>query len=312
MLNKIKDSLQICPCDGMIYLVHKLSDISGFFVSQNHLIYMVYNVEGVTHQSLKTEFLQLNTNIEINSIEKNQQFESGRYNALEILPIEGVYEDVTLSAFINLCVAHTQFMNASSFVKFFYSLVELFQIPKEQKHINLIGLFGELCFLKYSSQMFGLDLSAAWHLSGCKDKYDISLESYNIEIKTTASTEEQVTIKHSQLFNGKKNFLVAVMLEESNGGVSLNKLLSLLQQHPTHFKSFNFALNIERERKRISPTDAENKKFEIKSIKIYNAQEINPFATMPENVSNVTYVLDLEGLPEVNLIDYYERLKFKM
>ena len=32
MLEKVKSALTSCPCDGAIYLVHKLSDCSGFFM----------------------------------------------------------------------------------------------------------------------------------------------------------------------------------------------------------------------------------------------------------------------------------------
>ena len=309
MLEKVKCALISCPCDGAIYLVHKLSDCSGFFMSQKHLVYMAYNNEGAAHQNLVTEFLRLNTNIEITAIENNQQFESGKYNVIEILPVDGVYDDVSLDSFINLCVAHTQFMGASGFVKFFYSLVNLFQFPREQRFVNLVGLFGELSFLKYVSQVMNNDFSDRWHKTGSTDKYDIALDSCNLEIKTTMSVEELVTIKHSQLFNMDRNFLVAVLVEESNGGKTLNQLIAEMQSHTKHFKSFNFALNIEKEKKRISPVDAETRKFSFKSACIYDVNLINPFSKLPKNVSNLIYELDLTELPSVDLITLKKEMK---
>ncbi len=309
MLEKIKNALLTCPCDSAIYLVYKLSDCSGFFMSQKHLIYMAYNNEGASHQSLMTEFLRLNTNIEITAIENNQQFKTGRYNVIEILPVDGVYDDASLDSFINLCVAHTEFMEASAFVKFFYSLVNLFQYPKEQKFINLVGLFGELSFLKYISQEMNTDFSDCWHKSGSTDKYDIALKACNLEIKTTMTVEELVTIKHSQLFNMDRNFLVAVLVEESNGGVTLNQLIAEMQAHAEHFKSFNFALNVEKEKKRISPIDAENKRFSFKSVAIYDAHIINPFQELPENISSMEYKLDLLGVPTVDLKTFEKETK---
>ena len=309
MLEKVKKAMRTCPCDGAIYLVHKLSDCSGFFMSQKHLMYMVYNNEGASHQSLITEFLRLNTNIEITSIENNQQFETGRYNVIEILPIDGIYDDASLDSFINLCVAHTKFMGASTFVKFFYSLVNLFQYPKEQNFINLVGLFGELSFLKYVSQVMNIDISDCWHKAGSSDKYDIVLESCNLEIKTTMSIDELVTIKHFQLFNLDRNFLVAVLVEESNRGITLNRLIAEMLTHAEHFKSFNFALNIEKEKKRVSPIDAENKKFSFKSATIYDARIINPFEELPGNVSEIEYKLDLFGVPSVNLKTFKKEIK---
>ena len=309
MLEKVKSSLISCPCDGAIYLVHKLSDCSGFFMSQKHLVYMAYNNEGAEHQNLATEFLRLNTNIEVTAIENNQQFESGKYNVIEILPVDGVYDDASLDSFINLCVAHTQFMGASGFVKFFYSLVNLFQFPREQRFVNLVGLFGELSFLKYVSQVMNKDFSDRWHKTGSTDKYDIALDSCNLEIKTTMSVEELVTIKHSQLFNMDRNFLVAVLVEESNGGMTLNQLIAEMQSHTKHFKSFNFALNIEKEKKRISPVDAETRKFSFKSACIYDVNLINPFSKLPKNVSNLIYELDLTELPSVDLITLKKEIK---
>lgn len=309
MLEKVKNAMMACPCDGAIYLVNKLSDCSGFFMSQKHLMYMVYNNEGASHQSLITEFLRLNTNIEITSIENNQQFETGRYNVIEILPIDGIYDDASLDSFINLCVAHTKFMGASTFVKFFYSLVNLFQYPKEQNFINLVGLFGELSFFKYVSQVMNIDISDCWHKAGSSDKYDIVLESCNLEIKTTMSIDELVTIKHFQLFNLDRNFLVAVLVEESNRGITLNQLIAEMQTHAEHFKSFNFALNIEKEKKRVSPIDAENKKFSFKSATIYDASIINPFKELPENISEMEYKLDLFGVPSVDLKTFKKEIK---
>lgn len=306
MLKKIKKALLTCPNDGSIYLLDKLSDCSGFFMSHKHLIYMVYNNEGLPHQSLATEFLRLNTNIEISSIENNQQFKSGKYNIIEIIPIDEKYDDASLDSFVNLCIAHTKFMAASAFVKYFYSLVNLFQYPKEQHYINLIGLFGELTFLKYISQVIGVDLSEHWHTSGSADKYDISLETCNIEIKTTISDNALVTIKHSQLFNWDRNFLVTVFIEENNSGLTLNKLIREMQNHSSHFKTYNFALNVEREKKRISPVDAETKKFILKSISIYDAEMINPFKTLPDNVSSITYKLDLLDALTIELKDFTE------
>ena len=309
MLDKIKAALSTCPCDGAIYLIYKISDCSGFFMSKKHLIYMVYNNERDAHQSLATEFLRLNTNIEITAIENNQQFESGRYNVIEILPEGENYDNASLDSFINLCIAHTRFMGGSAFVKFFYSLANLFQYPREQKFTNLIGFFGELCFLKYSSQVLGIDLSDKWHVSGSTDKYDIALISCNFEIKTTLSVDELVMIKHSQLFNVDRNFLVTVLVEESNGGITLNQLIAEMQTHTEHFKSFNFSLNIEKEKKRISPIDAETRRFSFKSVAIYSADEINPLGELPENISSIIYKLDLSGLPTVDLRTFKKEIK---
>lgn len=295
MFEKIKKSLASCSFDGSIYLIEKLSSNSGFFMTNRHLLYMVYNFENITHQSLATEFLRLNTNVEIISIKNNQKFASGKYNVLEILPIENLYEDSLLESFVKLCKAHTEFMEAKSFVKFFYSLTSLFQMPGEQQYKNLVGLFGELSFMDCLCKTYKIDLSNCWHQTGSRDKYEFVLKTKNLEVKTTSSVDEEITIKHSQLFNEENNYLIVVCVEESNSGKTLNQLIDEMKKDANYYNNYNFALNIEREKRKISPVDAAMKKFSVKSIAIYCTDDINPFKEIPDCVSYLNYKLDLVG-----------------
>lgn len=295
MLETIKCAIATTPKDGAIYLIEKLSENTGFFVTNGHLLYLVYNFENITHKSMQTDYLLLNTDVEIHSFKNNQKFPSGKYNVLDFLPTEKGYDENNLDSFINLCASHTELMQAKSFVKFFFSLSELFQDPKSQEYKNLIGFYGELSFLKFLCENTSLDLSDRWHKGGSKDKYEITLETKNLEIKTTSSLDEEVTIKHTQLFNADQNYLVVVCIEENSAGETLNQLISGMQKDPHHYNNYNFVLNVEKERKRVSPVDAESKFFSVKAITIYNADDIDPFGEIPENVSHLTYKLDLIG-----------------
>lgn len=295
MLARIKQLLKTVPKDGAIYLAEKLSQHTGLFITNGHLLYLVLNFEGVSHTSFTTDYLLLNTNVDIQSFENNQQFPSGKYNVLEFLPTEYGYEENNLESFLNLCISHTEHMHGKAFVKFFFSLCELFQDPKTQQFMNLVGFYGELSFMKYTALSHGIDLSLCWHKGGSRDKYEISLEDKNIEIKTTAAIDEEVTIKHAQLFNADQNYLVVVCIEESASGQSLNQLISSMLTDPQYFKNYNFVLNLEKEKKRVSPVEANSKKFSVKSIKVYDAASINPFDEIPDCVSYLTYKLDLVG-----------------
>lgn len=295
MLTKIRKALNAVPKDGTIYLLKKISNSAGFFAANGHLLYLVRNFENIPHKCLTTDYLLLNTDIEIQPFKNNQTFTSGKYNVLDFLPIEDGYDDNKLESFLNLCTSHAEFMEGKSFINFFFSLSELFKGPKDQQYKNLIGLYGELSFIKYLCETTSLDLSDRWHCSGSFDKYEIALETKNIEIKTTAAIDEEVTIKHMQLFNSDQNYLVVICVEENNSGKTLNQLISSMRKDPVHYNSYNFALNVEREKKRVSPVDAESKKFSVKSIEIYDAREINPFSEIPESVTNLTYKLDLVG-----------------
>lgn len=311
MLGTIKKAISTTPLDGAIYLVEKLSEKSGFFITNGHLLYLVCNFENVAHKSLLTDYLHLNTDVEIYSFKNNQKFPSGKYNILEFLPAEKGYDENNLESFIKLCISHTELMEAKSFVKFFFSLSELFQVPKSQEYKNLVGFFGELSFLRFLGNTTSIDLSYCWHKGGSKDKYDITLETKNVEIKTIASIDEEVTIKHSQLFNADQNYLVVVHVEESSAGETLNQLIYSMLNNPILYNNYNFVLNVEREKKRVSPVDADNKHFIVKSIVIYDANEINPFEEIPENVSQLTYKLNLidkNNLPQSEWIKEFHNV----
>lgn len=299
MLDRIKQWLITVPKDGAIYLAEKLSQHSGFFITNGHLLYLVSNFECISHTSFATDYLLLNTNVDIQSFENNQMFPSGKYNILEFLPTEQGYEENYLESFLNLCISHSEFMGGKSFVKFFFSLSELFQDPKTQQFKNLIGFFGELSFLKHIASDHNVDLSPHWHKGGSRDKYEISLEDINIEIKTTAAIDEEVTIKHTQLFNADQNYLAVVCVEETVAGKTLNQLISSMLSDQTHFNNYNFVLNIEREKRRVSPVDANSRTFSVKVINLYDATIINPFDAIPDCISQLTYKLDLVGRESV-------------
>jgi hypothetical protein len=301
MLSAIKDALSKCPSDGSIYLIDKLSDISGFFMVKGHLLYMVYNSEETSHKNLSTEYLKLNTNIDIVSVKNDQKFKTGKYNLLEIIPVANEYPDELLSSFINLCISHTTYMNAKNFVSFFYSLISLFQTPKEQNYKNLVGFIGELFLLKSFAEDYDFDISDYWHTYGSSDNYDIVLPKCNIEIKTTSSEDELITIKHIQIFNTENNYLASIIINEDNSGMSLNELINNMLSNHKCFNSFNFSLNIEKEKMRVSPVDAETKRFILKGISIYRAETINPFKNIPDEISNLSYKMSLMDKPQVNI-----------
>lgn len=299
MLSVVKDAIEKSPIDGLIYLAQKLSDTSGFFVSDKHLLYIVKNFDHESSQSISTEFIKLNTNVEIQAFADGQQFETGKYNILDFIPTEDGYNSADLESFVNLCSAHALYMNSAEFVKFFYSLINIFQYPAEQEYKNLVGLFGELSVIKYIYEQIGKDVSAFWHKTGSNGKYDFVLESLNIEVKSSAADGDEVEIKHNQIFNNDNNYLAVVSLEKNNSGISVSDLIHELITNPDYCSNYSFSVNIEKERKRISPTDAENVFFTVKSIKFYRSQDINPFLSLPDEVGSLSYKLDLSNATSI-------------
>ena len=301
MLSIVKNAIEKSPVDGLIYLAKKLTDTSGFFVSDKHLLYIVKNFDHESSQSISTEFIKLNTNVEIQAFADGQQFESGKYNILDFIPTEDGYNGADLESFVNLCSAHALYMNSAEFVKFFYSLINIFQYPAEQEYKNLIGLFGELSVIKFVFEKTGKDISSQWHKTGSNGKYDFVLDSLNIEVKSSAVDSDEVEIKHGQIFNNDNNYLAVVSLEKNNSGISTNNLIHELLSNPNYCNNYGFSVNIEKERKRISPTDAENVFFTVKSIIFYKAEDINPFLSLPDEVHDLSYKLDLFGLVAIEV-----------
>lgn len=299
MLFEIKKALTDTPDDGLIYLAKKLSDTTGFFVSNKHILYIVKNNDGEAEQCICTEYLNLTTNIEIMAFAPDQQFESGKYNILDFIPSENGYDNNDLESFINLCTAHALYMKSAEFVKFFYSLINIFQYPAEQEYKNLIGLFGELSVIKYVFEKTGIDISSKWHKTGSGGKYDFVLDAFNLEIKSTTSFDKEVEIKHTQLFNTSNNYLAVVLLEKDNSGISTNQLIRDLLSSKDYCNNYDFSVNVEKERKRISPTDSENILFSVKEILFYFAKDINPFSVLPNNINSLSYKLDLSDSSEI-------------
>lgn len=306
MLSTIKDAIKNLPADGLIYLAKKISNKAGFFVSDKHLLYIVSNCDHESAQSINTEYLQLNTNVEIRAFAEGQQFKTGKYNILDYIPTEDGYIDADLESFVNLCSAHALYMNSDEFIKFFYSLINIFQYPAEQAYKNLIGLFGELTVIKFIYEHTGCDISADWHKTGSVGKYDFVLNRFNIEVKSSISAEKEAEIKHCQLFNNDNNYLAVVYLEKNNAGISTSHLIRELLIASDYCNNFNFAVNIEKERKRISPTDSNNIFFAVKDISFYRAKDINPFPSVPDVVDSLSYKIDLSDANQIEIKNIME------
>lgn len=291
LLNKIAEAINTSPIDDKLYLIEKCSDVAGFFVSNKHFIYMVKNTESIAPSSLQTEYLKLQSNVNIIAVENLQHFDSGLYNLIEYrVPYNENYS--AFESFINLCLSHINLMNSRKFVDFFNSLITIFQNETIEKKKNIFGLFGELSLIYYFYTNFKINLVPYWHTSGSYSKYDFSVNGTNIEVKTSNSLKE-VQLKHFQIFNDDQNFLAISLVENNNSGVSLKELEEKLKKIDEVSSDFNFIINLETEKARLDKSDFTNKKLKLLGIKIYDCKKINPFNEIPENITNMEYRMDL-------------------
>lgn len=299
----IKRSINDLPENNHLYLVNVLSEISGFFANNRKLLFLIENIEKLKFESIETEYLLLQTNINIRAVENSKTFKDGFYN---IIVFKGEIEDDNISPFINLCTSYSMNVPELRFKDFFYSMISLFQLPADQQFKNALGFYGELKFMQYIWNEYNSDLSVYWHKSGSYSKNDFVLDEINFEIKTLLSSENVVKIKHSQIYGNKKCYLVIVTCEESDNGDTIIDLIKWFNEQPLAFKSLNFCINIQRELKRISSVDASTRYFRIKDLKVFNTLNLDTFESIPGRITNVSYDYDFIDEPSIDKKELYK------
>jgi len=301
-IDQIIKETAACVHNGKLYLIDKISDKSGLFCSDGDLLYLVINHEGCSPLSVVTEFLQMDTNVFVQSFDEHRSFPDYEYNILRYKGscIEGYEENI--ASFVNLCIAHSKLLNGDSFEQFFYSLISLFQLPKEQNYLNLMGLFGELSVIKHIFFTTKIDISPYWHNDGPYSKLDFSLHNKNsIEVKSSSKGDKAISIKHSQLFSSLDRIVLAsVLMVEDNSGSSLNELIEELRSNSDYCNNLQFEISLQKELKRVSQDEASNKRFSLKSIHYFLNQSINPFETIPDNIEKLEYCIDLSDSPHMS------------
>ena len=303
--NHLLEKIRIIPHDSTIYLLEKLPCDTGLFASNGNVLYLVPNTEKCASLSIKTEYLSVETNIFVSAFNPSvSSFESGYYNYVE-LQLSALNDvEANLSAFLNLCLAYATYTKGEEFMSFFDSLVSLFQLPREQQYKNLVGLMGELLLIEYVYQKYKEDLSQYWHTDGVFSRLDFTCPYANIEVKTTPTDSLSFTIKHNQLFvNSEKNYLVAMVVEENNSGRTLEEMITNLLNDPDICNNLRFNVNIEKEKRRVSPSEINSRRFVLKKINAYRANAINPFVNVPDCVEDLSYKLNLLPFTSISLSD---------
>lgn len=287
---KLKDKVESIIDDSGIYLIEALTDSAGFFANGGKLLYIVKDIHGYVYEGIETDYLKLQTHVWISSIKNNQTFSDDFYN---IITYRGDLDDFNILSFIQLCTIYAQKFDELSFKEFFYSLITLFQLPAEQGFKNAVGLYGELKFMQYVKKRKQIDLSTFWHKNGVYSQYDFSNGNSNIEIKTTLSDNQEIIIKHQQIFGEHSCTLVAINCEQYENGETIEGVVSNMRSDLDAFNNMNFNINLAKELKRISVKDIKNTRFAIREIQFFSTVNINPFPVIPDTVSKLNYKLDI-------------------
>lgn len=277
------------PCDDKLYMITKLSDVSGFFATNGKLAYIANNIDNISCESIETEYLLLQTGIHIYAVQNDASFCNGCYN---IIIFKNDFTDCNFSAFIQLCKVYSDNITELKFKEFFYSLISLFQLPTEQTFKNALGLFGELKFMQYMWQHHKIDISPDWHKSGSNSIFDFS-GNRNYEVKSVLSEELSVKIKHLQIFGGHKCILVVLNCKKYDDGETIMDVIEWLSKQKYAFNSLNYNINLQKELKRTSLSQASSLRFFATQITLFDSNVINPFDSLPDKISQVSYIYDL-------------------
>ena len=293
---KIVKALDNIKDKDTLYLIEPITEKTGFFSQDGKLIFIVKDEAGLRPEGIDTEYLKLQTHIKLSSVKNFQTFEDGYYN---LIVFNAETSNENIFDFINLCEIYARNEEELSFRDFFYTLISIFQLPSEKMYLNAIGLYGELKFMEYCAKEMDSDISQYWHRNGELSKYDFSNGDNFIEIKSTSTGSDIVTIKHNQIFEVSEGYLVLVSAYLDDTGETIDELIERMQDEKNYFNNINFNVNLTKELKRISESDCKTVRFVLNEIKIYNTNEINPFDNIPVEVKELNYRYDMSGCIEL-------------
>ncbi len=288
MINEVKSKILNSVDDEYFYLACSININSGIFVHNKKPYYVSKNFQKLQSEKIVTDLLSLQINRYISNIDKNCSLKPDYYNLIEF---KDDINSENFDSFINLCFMHANIAEQKPLNMFFNSLINLFQIPREQQFKNIVGLYGELSFILYIYQTYGIDLTSFWHCSGSNDSYDFKLKNVYFEIKSTLKNEPIIKLKHQQIFNNftDKIFLGIVQLQENITGKSLLELVEEIEKMQPINLLYDFKLNLEKEKRKISSSDYKNKKMNVNSINIYQAIDLPSIEKIPNNISDIEY-----------------------
>lgn len=306
IINKIKSSSDYTK--EQLFMIESINEYSGFLLGGDK-IYFINKSTSTDSESILTNHLSLRTKISINTIENYPTFAPGFY---DVLAYNDDNEEIYLESFIELCKMYIISLSKISFRDFFYSLLKLFEPTKVTSFTNVIGLFGELSFLEKIYKDYDISLADEWHNTyGSIDKYDFAFQKFNIEVKTSVKDNMIFNIKHKQIFNEKKNYIVVINIELDNSGKTVLELYDYFKKTKPFSENIDFAIKLEVERQKVSDQDFKNKRFNVVNYSVFDNKEIKTINCIPEWISQVEYNYDFITQRRMELFELVDIIKNK-
>ncbi len=306
IINKIKSSPNYT--NEQLFMIESINENAGFLLGGDK-IYFINKSTSSESESILTNHLSLRTRININTIENYPTFAPGYY---DVLAYNDDNEEIYLESFVELCKMYIVSLLKISFRDFFYSLLKLFEPTKVTSFTNVIGLFGELSLLEKIHKDYNISLADEWHNTyGSTDKYDFAFHKFNIEVKTSVKDNMIFSIKHKQIFNEKKNYIVVINIELDNSGKSLLELYDYFKKTKPFSENIEFAIKLEVEKQKIADQDFKMKKFNVVNYSVFDNKEIKTINSIPEWISQVEYNYDFVSQRKRELSELISIIKNK-
>ncbi len=307
MINRLKEMLvEIEMNEDYIYLLQKINAYSGFFIYKKKLLFMIANFDENKNQEIITDYLIMRTKIPIEAVSNDPSFVKGEYNML----LYNSEIDNKIELFVDLCKTYLSNHHLMSFSTFFRTMYSFFQESKEKLRTDVIGLFGELYFMKQMYKERNINLTENWLTSGRYSKYDFVIDDVNVEVKTTEKETSIFRIKHKQVFNVQNVIIVTINIEKNNNGISLEDLDNFFKQNKEFNSNLTFMMVLENEIYNYKKNEELYKtKFNVCKLNMFKNKELTTFKSIPENVSNLNYDYDFNNEPSINFILFHDMLK---
>lgn len=289
--------------ENKLYLLEKASDDFGYFY-QNGIVYFAQiSKHSDDDTSIETQFLDMNLHVHLKNISGEGYFEDGYF---DLLAFKGEIDSIYFESFYNICNSYVADQQNMTFADFFNNLVDLFQLDKETSFKNLIGLIGELLFIKHIYDTKNIVISSNWHKTGARSKFDFCFNDYNIEVKTTLKSENKFMIKHNQLFNNQNNYVAVINLFETGEGYSLNLLFDYFKNCPIFSNDIKFQIKLSKELFKYPRQKERTRSFVIDDIKIYSVFSMDSISNIPSCITNLVYDYDFSDTSPIDLSEVFK------
>lgn len=289
-----------------LYLIESYDDISGYFIHNQKIVFIMKNIEESKEDSIDTEYLKMKTDVHIESTINLPTFKADRYN---LLYYNGDIMNDEFSLFINLCEMYQSNKDKVTFRDFFMAIYSLFKDVTQSKLFDSIGLFGELSIIDIIYRNYDIDLASNWHQGGAYSKYDIVTKHKNYDVKTTIKDGNSFRIKHKQLFNDDDNYVILVKLEINEQGITLDELIKNIRIKEPFSNNFTFQVNLEKDRLKIGK--GLDLKYKFKMYQIYDIKDLTVIDSIPDNISSLSYDYNFSGEKEYNKDKFISDIRIK-